>query len=123
MEAACCRSWKRIYRLGDESLTISDEGLLTRRVAADTLNFLVKAKVLTPGEDYRGRTLRKGELILLCDGGLAVKMTYSPQMDVQLEQMSLEDKKLSKVWGPVLSRIRLSCSKGTRPDYRVRFSL
>lgn len=123
MEAACCRSWKRTYRLGDESLTISDEGLLTRRVAADTLNFLVKAKVLTPGEDYRGRTLRKGELILLCDGGLAVKMTYSPQMDVQLEQMSLEDKKLSKVWGPVLSRIRLSCSKGTRPDYRVRFSL
>lgn len=36
---------------------------------------------------------------VLCDGGLAVKMTFSPQMDVQLEQMSLEDKKAQQGLG------------------------
>lgn len=121
MEAAYCREWRRIYKLGKESLTITDEGKLAKRVAADTLNFLVKAQVLLPGESFRGRMLRKGEAVLLCDGDLAVKMEFDPQMEIRVAGMPLEDHKLSKVWGPVLRRVSLSCGKGLRPSYRVRF--
>jgi len=114
-DSASCRSWRREYSLsqkGSPSLKITDKYSLSRRLAPDVQHFLVKARVIQPGESYKGRSLKKGELLLLCDEGLVVRMSYPKNLTLSVEEKPLDDPRLSSVWGPSLRRISLVSPAG-----------
>ena len=125
-EEAACRSWVRAYRLtmkGTPTLTITDTYALNERVAADIEHFLVKGEVLLPGEQFEGRTIAEGELLIRCPEGITVRMTYPRTLKASVDVQELTDPKLSKVWGPSLRRINLTSGKDAPVKGRYEFRL
>ncbi len=136
-EEAKCGEWVRTYRLalkGEPSLTITDEYALssrsgdesevTGRSGADVEHFLVKGQVVLPGESYGGKELRPGELLIICDNGLEVKMTYPKHLEATVDERTLDDVRLSKVWGPTLRRINLTAPADAplRGSYEIKIT-
>ena len=106
-----CRKWVRTYRLapkGAPSVTITDSFALDARTQPDVEHFLVKGSVVLPGGTHQGRTLPDGELLILCDEGLVVKMTFPASLKASVDVMELTDRRFSGVWGPSLRRINLA---------------
>ena len=90
------------------SLMITDTWSLSERKASDVEHLLVKAEVVLPGEMYNDYKVRNGELLLLCDKGLVVKVTYSSSLKASYEKIELSDKRLRYAWGDTLARISLT---------------
>jgi hypothetical protein len=105
MGAADCKSWKRTYNVKGAKLTITDKYNLNSRISADVENFLVHGNVFLPGATTdAGYAVKSGEVIV-CDGGVTMRLTYPKQMDPSVTVMELEDKRLTDVWGTSLRRI------------------
>ena len=126
-DAASCRSWVRSYDMGEKDLKISDRFVLSGRIVADTVNFLVQGKVYLPGEDIvagagtsvktvsaasGAHVTRHGSLpevpdgqVVIVNGDIAVSLSYPLSLLPSVKEMSLTDPRMSNVWGPVLRRI------------------
>lgn len=125
-KTAACKSWVRTYRLttkGSPSVSISDSFSLDKRLAPDIEHFLVKGEVILPGESFQGRTLTEGEVLILCDEGLTVKLTYPKSLKISVDVKPLEDPKLTKVWGSGLRRINLESKADAPVKGRYEFRL
>lgn len=94
--AACCKSWERCYSLGDHALEITDRFSLSERIAADTVNFLVKGSA-SVSSDMQAVTIETD--------GVRVTLGYPESMSISVVQMPLDDPGLSKIWGSSLKRI------------------
>ena len=108
---SACRSWKRTLLLEESeygsSLVLKDSWQLGRRIAPDAETFLVKGNVFLPGEHYKGKSVRLGELVIE-NGPVAVKMVYPKSLEATVETQVLEDPRLGRNWGESLQRIRLT---------------
>jgi len=115
-EEACCDSWKRVLDLDVSGLTVTESYRLSWRVAPDVIHYLVQGKVYLPGDEYEGRILKEGELVVQ-NQGKSLKMTYPKVLTVSVEEKKLDDdRRLSNVWGNVLRRISFT----TAPDAPLR---
>ena len=127
-EEAGIVSLKRTYRLamkGRPSLEIKDAFALRERKAADEAHFLVQGAVVLPGEACAGRPVAAGTLLVLPEGGPAIRLRFPKDMTASVEEKILDDKRLSDVWGPSLRRIVLK-SKEKAPlkgSYTYRFEV
>lgn len=122
-----CRKWVRTYRLalkGTPSVTIADSFELNARRQPDVEHFLVRGSVVLPGETHGGRTLPDGELLIVCDEGPVVKMTFPASLKASVDVMELTDRKFSGVWGPSLRRINLTSKPDapTKGNYEFRIT-
>jgi hypothetical protein len=105
MGAADCKSWKRTYNVKGAKLTITDKYHLSSRIAADVENFLVHGKVFLPGSTTdAGYAVKSGEVIV-CDGGVTMRLAYPKSMKPSVSVMELDDKRLTDVWGSSLRKI------------------
>ena len=103
------------------SLTITDRWSLAERTAEDVEHLLVKAEVILPGQEYNGYKVRQGELLLLCDEGLVVKVSYSKTLTPTVEKIELTDRRLKYAWGDQLMRIclRSSADAPLKGEYKI----
>lgn len=125
-EEAHCMDWNRKYVLsqsGKPCLKITDSFSLSERTAPDIEHFLVKGEVLLPGQDYRGKVIPEGELIIICDSGLAVKMTYSRSLKASVDIREMDDRRFERIWGPVLRRINLTSAADAPIKGRYEFTI
>ena len=95
-EEAACRSYVRSYTLSDKSLKIRDQFSLEKRIGADVLNFLVQGTVLL-GENR----------VEVNNMGQSIVLEYPKGMSVKVEEIALDDPRLSNVWGPSIRRISI----------------
>ena len=95
-----------------EGRTLGDDHRLVRARRADAAG-----RGAFPGQGIgrpagrnapKGRTLPDGELLILCDEGLVVKMTFPASLKASVDVMELTDRRFSGVWGPSLRRINLA---------------
>lgn len=122
-EDACCNSWKRTYTLTDKSLKISDIYTLSERRAADVLNFMVQGQVHLPGDVLEdGTKLRKGEIVVENMGKKAL-LRFPVSMIPSVEAISLDDPRLSNVWGPSIRRISLTSAADAPASGRYDFTI
>lgn len=105
MSAADCRSWKRTFDIKGGKLTITDKYILNNRVMPDVENFLVHGKVFLPGASTDSGYLVKAGEVIVCDGGVTMRLAYPASMTPSVEVMNLDDKRLTDVWGDSLRRI------------------
>ena len=118
-----CQSWFREYRLSSKSLTISDKYSLTQRNAADVMNFMVQGTVYLQGEKTpAGYIVKDGELVV-CNGDVCMSMTYPKSMTPSVEVKSLDDKRLTDVWGDSLRRISLTSSADAPLQGKYEFQI
>ena len=82
---------------------------------------MVKAEVVLPDQEYNGYKVRRGELLLLCDEGLVVKVSYSKTLTPTLEKIELSDRRLKYAWGDHLTRICLKSSADAplKGEYKI----
>ena len=109
-EDACCDSWKRTVSLDDSCLKVTESYRLSKRVAPDVIHYLVQGKVYLPGEEFAGRILKNGELIVE-NKGKSVVVRYPNVLTASVEDMEFTDKRLANVWGNVLRRISFTTSE------------
>ena len=68
-------------------------------------NFLVHGKVFLPGSTTdAGYAVKSGEVIV-CDGGVTMRLAYPKSMKPSVSVMELDDKRLTDVWGSSLRKI------------------
>ena len=94
--AAGCSSWTRSYTLKDEALEITDRFSLSERIAADTVNFLVRGSA-SISSDMSAVTIETD--------GVRITLDYPEGMAISVAQMILDDPRLSNVWGSSIKRI------------------
>lgn len=118
-ESAKCRSWERIYRTEKDCLVITDEYSLLERMSSDVENFLICGEACLPGTicPVRGVTIKKGELVVICDGK-AVIMSYPATLEPSVETKEIEDKRMT--WKK-LQRISFTSSSAAPLKGRYRF--
>jgi hypothetical protein len=108
-----CPSWVREYVMTDKSLTITDSYSLTKRNAADQLNFMVQGQVYLPGTKVAVAALeyavKDGEVVVV-NAGVAMKIAYPASMKVSVDVVELDDKRLSNVWGDSIRRVSFTSS-------------
>ena len=118
-EESGCEKWVRTYRLalkGEPSVTIDDAFSLSERKMPDVEHFLVKGEVILPGEVLDGRMVPQGELLIVCDEGLRVKMTFPKSLKASVDVQALDDRGFTRIWGASLRRINLTSA----PDAPLR---
>ena len=97
----------------DKALTITDSYSLTKRNAADQLNFMVQGQVYLPGTKVAVAALeyavKDGEVVVV-NAGVAMKLAYPASMKVSVDVVELDDKRLSNVWGDSIRRISFTSS-------------
>ena len=109
-QESACVSWKRDYKLTSKLLTITDSYCLNERKASDVENFLVQGSVYLAGEKTpSGYIVKTGEVVV-CNHGVNMVLTYPKDLTPSVETMSLDDKRLTDVWGESLRRISLTSS-------------
>lgn len=102
--AAEAKKWVRSYSLVKGVLKISDTFTLNKAVAPNQINFLTwkKADIATPGK------------IVVEVNGEKVCLTYDKnQFTPAMETITLDDTRLSNVWGKEIYRISLNATKET----------
>lgn len=107
---AHCERWVRNYKLGENSLQITDSYKLSKRTSPDIINFPVRGTVVLPGESVDGITAKKGEVLLRIstyEGGRSgiVRVKYSPGLTPCVEVREINDNRMKRSSGPVLSRL------------------
>lgn len=99
---AAVQSWHRTYNFNSSGLIIREEFKLTALKAPNELHYLVWAR---PDLSKPGR-------VLLSKAGRTLQMQYDPkQFDAAFDTISLDDKRLSNVWGPEVYRVVLKAKK------------
>lgn len=96
------KSWKRSYTLKNGTLSISDNFSLTKADQPNRIHFLTRGRVdiATPG------------IISVEVDGEKIRLLYDKeQFTVSSETISLEDKRLSDVWGSEIYRLSLEAKK------------
>ena len=104
-----CSSWVREYVMTDKTLTITDSYSLTSRNAADVLNFMVQGQVYLPGDQLDGNAVKAGEVVVV-NSGVAMKLAFPSGMTVSVDEVKLDDPRLSNVWGDSIRRISFTSS-------------
>lgn len=101
--AAQVKEWKLNYTLTPEgALTIAENFSLNKAEANNQVNFLVavEPKMETPGK------------LVLTNAGVSVLMNYDAKnFDYALEPVTLDDARLSRVWGKTIYRVNLKAKK------------
>lgn len=101
-EEAAVKNWTRTYMLGKNELKIVDRFELEKAAAPNVVNFLTWGEVKTD-EPGRVEVAVKGEkAVLLYDKNL---------FEVSRETISLDDPRLSNVWGKAIYRVSLKAKK------------
>ena len=106
-ECASCNSWKRTMELSDNKLIIKDEFELGKRILPDVERFLVQGEVYIEGDEFNGRKIKAGELVVV-NSGVAVRMSYPSCLKPSVDVRTLDDPRLTNVWGGSLRRISLT---------------
>lgn len=111
---ASCTKWKRTWALDSKSVSISDEFALSSRKDADCENFLTNGKVYLPGETVGSYKVKNGEVLIEIHSfdssvNYVIRMTCSTTvLTPSVEVKEIEDKRLSKMWGNELRRLRFT---------------
>jgi hypothetical protein len=104
-ESSECSSWVREYVLTDRMLTITDSYSLSARKAEDVLRFMVQGQVYLPGDSMEdGYVVKSGE-VLVSNCGVVMRLAYPAAMTPSVDVVSLDDPRLSNVWGDSLRRL------------------
>ncbi|MCH5690581.1 heparinase II/III-family protein [Niabella sp. W65] len=97
-QEAAVKNWQRSYILSEKALTIEDAFDLTAVKEPTSINFLVAAK---PAIDKEG-------IVIIEKNNQKVALHYSNNIfNVFADTITLEDKRLSNVWGSEVYRVRL----------------
>lgn len=103
-EEAAVKSWVRSYALGKNELKVSDKFELEKAAQSNVVNFLTWGDV---------KTDEAGKVEISVKGERAV-LTYDKNLfDVSKETITLEDPRLSNVWGKEIYRISLKAKTTT----------
>ena len=107
---AGCQKWVREYVMTDKSLTITDSYSLNARNSADVLNFMVQGSLYLPGSKLNcGYAVKDGEVVVV-NAGVAMKLAYPAGMTLSVDEVKLDDPRLSNVWGDSIRRISFTSS-------------
>lgn len=101
------RTWKRTYRLEGKSLKMTDRFEIGNPMARNEVVFMAwgKAEMTAPG------------VLKLVSGNVGAELRYSDAaFDVRIEEISLDDPKLTGVWGRAVYRIVLTARKLQKRD-------
>lgn len=112
-EEAAVRSWVRSYSLKGGTLSISDSFDLVEAKAPNQVNFLAWGEVDASVPGVVTLSVQGRNLILKYD---------SSAFTAEKETISVDDPRLSAVWGPQICRIRLTARKLQRKG-SYRFSI
>lgn len=94
-----------------EGRTLGDDHRLVRARRADAAGrgaFPGQGIGRPAGRNAPRADAADGELLILCDEGLVVKMTFPASLKASVDVMELTDRRFSGVWGPSLRRINLA---------------
>lgn len=125
-DEAACKSWTRAYRLtmnGKPTLTITDTYTLDKRLAPDVEHFLVKGEVFLPGDRFEDHIITPGEILIRCDEGLTVRLSYPRTLKASVDVKELDDPKFTKIWGKSLRRINLTSAADAPVKGRYEFRI
>ncbi len=103
-EAAKVEKWTRSYRLGSNNLKIEDTFSLKETIAPNQVNFLTWGKV---------DTSKAGVITIEVKGEKAALKYDKNLFDVSIETITLDDPRLSNVWGPEIYRLSLTAKQQT----------
>ena len=127
-----CKSWNRTWKLSDGSLVLTDRYELSKRVAADVVNFIVRGDVYLPGMvTPDGYKVPKGKVVLTAysyskKGKVDISFSYPENMTPSVTIMDIStDKRVKRSWGDELIRISFT-SKAKAPltgQYEFRVEL
>lgn len=106
-ECAACNSWHRSLVLTGSELVLTDTYSLSKRILPDVERFLVQGEVFLPGDDFEGRVLKDGEIVI-ANCGVKVSLRYPKTLKPSVQVKTLDDPRLSGVWGDSLRRISLT---------------
>ncbi|WP_211316385.1 heparinase II/III family protein [Niabella yanshanensis] len=99
---ASVKNWQRSYDLSDKGLVIEEAFDLTSLKEPTSIHFLVSAKPV----------INKAGVVLLEKNSRKVEFRYTKRLfNVEVDTLSLNDKRLSDVWGSEIYRIRLIAEK------------
>lgn len=105
-----CRSWVREYKVSDKLITITDTYDLEKRNAADVENFMVQGNVYLTGETLPGGYVVKANEVVIENKGVTFRLVYPSGMTPSVELKTLDDSRLTNVWGTSLRRISFTGS-------------
>lgn len=93
---AACNAWIRSYELSKKHFSVKDSYKLSKRVAADLINFPIHGEVLLPGESKDGIKAGKDEVLILTHNFSKTKkgivtVKYSSNLTPYKELMDLKD--------------------------------
>lgn len=127
-EDAACKSWVRSFALTKKALNIKDHFSLEKRVAPDVINFVTPAEVFLPGDKFRGKKVKKGQVIILTHkfkdekSECTVVLKFSPTLTAALDVLELKDATHKKVWGNRVNRITLTSDANAPVDGTYEYS-
>ena len=104
-EEAKVDRWTRSYQLNGKALRVNDAFTLKQAVAPNVVNFLTWGDV---------KKVSDGKVAISVNGVDAL-LTYDPRsFDYSIETITLDDPRLSDVWGKEVYRVSLKAKKMTR---------
>lgn len=106
-----CRNWRRVYKLDDDSLVLTDSFELSERNSQDIENFIVQGMVyMTEEQTPSGYVVKNGEVVV-ANAGVEMAVTYSSLFTPFVDVMTLDDPRLKNVWGDSLRRLSFKTSE------------
>ena len=118
-----CASWRRQYRLGKDRLEIADAYELRNRKGEDIENFIIQGDVFMPGEQtLSGYTVKDGEVVVV-NKDVTLRMTFPKSLQPSVCQKSLEDPRLTSVWGTSLKKVSFTSSSSAPLKGIYRFNI
>ncbi|MBQ9548328.1 MAG: heparinase II/III family protein [Bacteroidales bacterium] len=114
---AACRSWRRSYALSATAAVVEDHFELERRIAPDTLHFVLWKEPFLPGEKCDHKKVKDGEVMIFCrnfDGSKSkwMRLRFPETLTVVKEEKPITDRAQKSCWGESLWRLRFA----SRPD-------
>lgn len=112
---AGCRSWHRTYKLAKKDLTITDKFDLEARTGETAEYFITQGRVFLPGERVNEYIVKKGEVVIEArdyakEKNVYVSMKFPAGLVPTVEAKPLEDRRLSRVWGDTLYRLKFTAA-------------
>ena len=127
-EEASCRSWERSCKVSASKVWVTDSYELERRLAADTLHFIVWKEPFLPGENCAGKRVREGEVMVLCrnfNGSRSkwMRIRFPQSLSVIKEEKKITDKTQKACWGESIWRIRFASAPDAPLQGSYRFEI
>lgn len=101
-QEAKVEKWTRSYRLASDNLKITDAFVLKETAAPNQINFLTWGKV---------DISQQGSITIEVQGEKALLKYDKNMFDVKMENIKLDDPRLSNVWGTEIYRLSLTAKK------------